>query len=599
MSLVPNSIIPISPTDDYYDLGTYSRKISTKNEAAQTWFDRGLVWCYAFNHAEAYRCFEQAIAHDSQCAMAYWGLVYAAGPNYNKGWGLFDPADLKRTMKICHDAARHALGLAEMESVTHVERALIEAMQARYPVDHPVADYTQINHAYDQAMRKVHEEFPDDLDMLTLYIDAKMHIAQRKMFHTKTGLPIETSPVFDVQRLFTNGLNHPNANTHPGLLHFCIHFWEMSATPSIALPPANALRNNLVPDAGHLHHMPTHLDVLLGDYSRGITSNAAAIRADEKYLARNGAQNMYSFYRLHNYHSLIYNAMLAGQSRVALQALDRMEASITVDVLRTESPPLADWLEFFLSVRVHVYIRFGLWDQIIPLPTPEEQGMDKQLYCVTTAMTLYGKGIAHAATGNLPEAHRYRDLYTAAASTIPPSRRDHPNRITDILKVATAMLNGEIEYRAGNFDAAFDHLRDAIAHDDNLLYTEPWGWMVPTRHAFGALSLERGNVEDAARVYREDLGIAGDLSRAHQHPRCVWALRGYWECLVRLGRGGTEEAGAIKRQLDAALAVADVEIRSSCFCRLGVVPGEGEGEGEKGKEKAGGKCCDGPWLECY
>ncbi|KAL4947215.1 hypothetical protein BDW69DRAFT_204614 [Aspergillus filifer] len=583
MTLVHDSIIPLPTTDEYYDLGTYTREISTKNAAAQTWFDRGLVWCYSFNHAEAYKCFEQAIAHDRQCAMAYWGLVYAAGPNYNKGWGLFDPVDLKRTMKLCHDASRHALRLIETGPVAPVECALIRAMQARYPVDHPVADYTQINHSYDQAMRKVHEEFPDDLDVMTLYVDAKMHIAQRKMFDSKTGLLIETSPVFDVQRLFEEGLRHPNANTHPGILHFCIHFWEMSATPAVALPPADHLRN-LVPDAGHLHHMPTHLDVLVGDYRRGIESNAAAVRADEKYLARNGAKNMYSFYRLHNYHSLIYNAMLSGQSNIALETLDQMEASITTEVLLTESPPLADWLEFFLSVRVHVYIRFGLWDALIAMLTPEEQGRDRTLYCVTTAMTLYGKGIAHAATGNLPEAYRYRELYTAAAANVPASRRDHPNRVVDILKVATAMLNGEVEYRAGNYDLAFQHLHQAITHDDNLLYTEPWGWMVPTRHAFAALSLEQGHVEAAARAYAEDLGIAEGLTRAHQHPGCVWALHGYYECLVRLGRGAGEEAAMIKQQLDVAVAVADVEIRSSCFCRLGV-------KNERNKKE---ECCEGP-----
>ncbi|KAL4986244.1 tetratricopeptide repeat domain protein [Aspergillus falconensis] len=578
MSLVPDSIVPQPPTEEYYDLGTFSRTISTRNEAAQIWFDRGLIWCYSFNHGEAYRCFEQAIAHDRQCAMAYWGLVYAAGPNYNKGWGLFEPLDLKSSMKLCHDASRQALALTETESVTPVERAIIEAMQARYPVDHPVEDYNKINHAYDQAMRKVYEKFPGDLDVTTLYVDAKMHIAQRKMFHIKTGLPIDTSPVFDVQRLFTEGFRHPNANTHPGLLHFCIHFWEMSATPAIALPPADHLRH-LVPDAGHLHHMPTHLDVLVGDYRRGVESNAAAVRADEKYLARNGAKNMYSFYRLHNYHSLIYNAMLSGQSQIALATLDRMESSITTEVLLTQSPPLADWLEFFLSVRVHVYIRFGLWDALIGLPTPEDRGKDKDLYCVTTAMTLYGKGIAHAATGNLPEAYRYRELYTAAAQNVPASRRDHPNRIVDILKVATAMLNGEIEYRAGSYADAFRYLREAIEHDDNLLYTEPWGWMVPTRHAFAALSLEQGHVEAAARAYAEDLGIAEGLTRAHQHPGCVWALHGYYECLVRLGRD--KEAAIIKQQLDVAVAVADVEIRSSCFCRLGAL---------RGKE-ASERCC--------
>ncbi|KAL2865221.1 uncharacterized protein BJX67DRAFT_373311 [Aspergillus lucknowensis] len=416
---------PTSPGRRVLRPGTYARKITSKNAAAQIWFDRGLVWCYAFNHVEGYRCFEQAISHDPQCAMAYWGLAYATGLNYNKGWRFFDPMDLKHTMKVCHDASWHAPRLIE-----------IEAMQVRYPMDHPVADFAQINHSYDQAMRKVHEEFPKDLDVMTLYVDSKMHITQRKMFDSKTGLPIEMSPVFDVQHLFQEGLRHLNANTNSGVLHFCIHFWEMSATPAVALPPADHLRT-LVPGAGHLHHMPTHLDVLVGDYRGGIESNTAAVAADEKYLARYGAKNMYSVYRLHNYHSLIYSAMLSDQSKIALATPDQMEASITTDVLLTKSPPLADWLEFFLSVRVRVYVRFGLWGALNALLTPEEQG------------------ITHAARGNLPEAYRYRELYKAAAANVPASRRDHPNCVVDILKVATAMLNGEIEYRAGNYDVAF------------------------------------------------------------------------------------------------------------------------------------------------
>ncbi|KZF23911.1 hypothetical protein L228DRAFT_282583 [Xylona heveae TC161] len=565
MLLISDSLVPASPTDEYYDLGAYSRSISAANEAAKVWFNRGLIWSYSFNHAEAYRCFEQAIVHDPICAMAYWGLAYAAGPNYNKAWRMFDPVDLERSMKICHDAARYALSLCHTSPTTPVERALIEAMQARFPVDHPVEDFSLLDQAYAQAMKRVYDQFgSDDLDVVTLYVDARMHTSQRKMFHLKTGLPIESSPVEEVKQLFKIGLQHPGGEEHPGLIHFSVHFWEMSATPAVALPAADLLRH-LVPDAGHIHHMPTHLDVLVGDYRRSVDSNTAAVLADEKYLAREGAKNMYSFYRLHNYHSLVYAAMLSGQSKVALRAIDRMELSITDDVLQVQSPPLADWLEFFKSVRIHVYIRFGLWEELKALPIPHDQ----DLYCVTTAMTHYGKGIAWAATENITKAEKERELYQAAAKRVPPTRKDYPNLVIDILKVSTAMLDGEIEYRKKNFTSAFERLREAIHHDDSLMYTEPWGWMLPTRHAYAALSLEQGLVEQALTAYAEDLGLDGSLTRAHQHPNNVWALHGYHECLMRLGR--EPEARIIKQQLDIAMAVADIDIKSSCFCRLRVV----------------------------
>lgn len=246
---------------------------------------------------------------------------------------------------------------------------------------------------------------------------------------------------------------------------------------------------------------------------------------------------------------------------MALESVDRMEATITREMLTVESPPMADWLEFFVAVRVHVLIRFGMWNDLKKLAIPE----DKELYCVTTVMTHYGKGIAYAATRDLESADAQRELFREAAKRVPPSRLDFPNRIVDVLKVAAAMLDGEIEYRRQNYDAAFGHIREAIRHEDALHYTETWGWMLPARHPYGALPLERGLVEQAATAYAEDLGLLEGITRAHQHPRNVWALHGYHECLVRLGR--TAEAVIIRKQL--TVAEADVSIASSCFCRLG------------------------------
>ena len=569
---MPDSKIPapVSPSDDYYDLGTFTRQVSTSSPDAQIWFNRGLIWTYAFNHEEACVCFRQAIAHDPGCAMAYWGIAFASGPNYNKAWGVFDKKDLQASWDTCHHFSRTAA--TYLADATPVEKALIGALQHRYPVDYPPEDLSTPNANYADQMREVYRRFPGDLDVVTLFADALMNIKPKKMFESATGKPILTSPVLEVKAVMELGLQSAASRTHPGILHMYIHLMEMSATPEAALVSADHLRD-LAPDGGHLFHMPTHLDVLVGDYRRAIECNMKATVADDKFFARAGGQNFYSFYRLHNYHSLIYAATLAGQSRVALESTARMEATITEDLLRTESPPMADWLEFFKAVRVHVLIRFGMWEDLKGLELPHDQ----VLYCVTTVMTHYGKGIAYAATGDLEEADRQRVLYHAAAERVPPTRLDFPNRIVDVLKVASAMLDGEIEYRRGNYDAAFSKLREAIGHDDALQYTEPWGWMLPTRHSFGALSLEQGRVADAARAYAEDLGLDQSLTRAHQHPNNIWALHGYHECLLRLGRNA--EAVIIKKQLTVAQAVADVPIQSSCFCRL-------EAKGEEVK------CCE-------
>jgi tetratricopeptide (TPR) repeat protein len=309
--------------------------------------------------------------------------------------------------------------------------------------------------------------------------------------------------------------------------------------------------------------MPTHIDVLCGDYRRVVASNSDAIAADQRFLAREGPMNFYTLYRAHNYHFKIYGAMFAGQQQAALQAADELRAALPEELLRVETPPMADWLEGFVPMRIHVLIRFGRWQDIIAEALPGDQA----LYCVTTAMTHYAKGVALAATGDLGGAGEQRRLFRAAAGRIPVSRTVFNNTCLDILAIAAAMLDGELDYRRGRHDAAFAHLRRSIELDDGLPYDEPWGWMQPARHAYGALLLEQGRVTEAEAVYRADLGLDGTLPRACHHPGNVWALHGYHECLVRLGK--QEQAHIIGQQLELAAAAADVPVTASCACRLG------------------------------
>lgn len=551
-------------SDPYFDLGTFGRKISTNSQEAQRWFDRALVWTYCFNHDEAISCYKQAIAHDESCAMAYWGISFCSGSNYNKTWALFDERDRVRAIQQCYIYSQESLKRAHTASAW--ERALIEAHAIRYPDDNPGRDLGGCSRAYADSMRNVYTEFGrDDFDIITLFADALMNCAPRKLYDASTGLPIASSPVFEVKALLEQALKMPGIERHPGPAHMYIHLMEMSATPEVALPAAEMIRE-IFPDTGHTFHMPAHIDVLVGDYRRAVEYNYKATVADDKYFQHNGGLTFYSYYRLHDYHSLIYAAMLGGMSKAALSATDRMEATITEEILRVETPALANWMEFFKAVRVHVLIRFGMWEEIKSLPQPD----DKELYCVTNVMRHYGKGVAYAATSQLEEADKERELFKAASRLVPPTRLDFPNKITDILKVASAMLDGEIEYRRGDYGTAFKRLADAVALEDELPFAEPWGWMLPARHAYAALSLEQGRVEQAAQAYAEDLGLYHTPKRAHQHPNNVWALHGYNECLERLGRHA--EANIIKKQLSLALVGADVDITSSCFCRLGNIP---------------------------
>ena len=558
-------------SDDYYDLGTCSRPVTTGSADAQRWFDRGLAWTYGYNHEEAIACYRRALDADPQCAMAWWGVAYAAGPNYNKPWEAFDEEDAVRSLETAHEAVARAAELAR--NGTETERALISALAHRYPSRAPQADMGPWNDAYAAAMRAVHAGHGDDPDVAALFAEALMNRTPWALWDLATGAiadGADTAEAIEVLEKAMQGGEDRGEPPHPGLLHMYIHLMEMSPHPERALRAGDRLRG-LVPDAGHLRHMPTHIDVLCGDYRAVVESNQAAIEADRKFLAREGAGNFYSLYRCHDYHFRIYGAMFLGQYRPALAAAEEMIATLPEALLTMSSPPMADWLEGFVPMKQHVLVRFGKWEEILAQGLPR----NRELFAVTTAMMRYARAVAHAVLGDVEAADREAAAFDDALARVPESRYVFNNRCLDILAVAQAMMRGEIEYRRGRFDAAFDHLRAAVALDDNLPYDEPWGWMQPTRHALAALLLEQGRVEEAEAVYRADLGYDDTLSRACQHPDNVWSLHGYHECLERLGRDA--EATMVKQRLDLAMARTDVPITSSCFCRLSPPAGSGSG----------------------
>ena len=550
--------------DAYFDLGSHSRSISTTSAEAQRWFDRGLVWCYGFNHEESVRCFQEAAQRDPQCAMAYWGIAYAAGCNYNKPWEAFEPDELAEALTTTRTATQQAL--SHINGATAAERALIEALAQRYQSDHVVNDdaFVAWNDAYAAAMRNVYARFPDDLDVAALFAEALINRTPWQLWNLETGTPADGSDTLEALDVLERGIaqfEKDGGQAHPGLLHIYLHTVEMSPHPERGLRAADLLRD-LVPDAGHLLHMPSHIDILCGHYYNAVVANSKAIVADLKYLSYAGAVNFYTLYRCHDYHFKLYSAMFLGQYGPAIEAANELHATIPLELLSMDQPAMADWLEGFLSMKMHVLIRFGRWQTIIDEPLPQDQ----TLYCVTTAMIHYAKTVAYAATGQVEQAEIEKERFEAAFALVPESRYIFNNHCRDILAIAAEMLRGELEYRKENYEQAFAHLRRSIELDDSLPYDEPWGWMQPTRHALGALLLEQGRVEEAEAVYRADLGLDNALSRPSQHPENVWSLHGYVECLQRQGR--EVEAEAAQARLDLASARADVEINASCFCRL-------------------------------
>jgi tetratricopeptide (TPR) repeat protein len=545
----------------YYDLGSFSWSVTTAHRDAQVWFNRGMAWCYGFNHEEAIACFERALELDPECAMAHWGIAYAIGPNYNKPWVAFDGEDKRKSLDRALTSSAAAAGAAT--GASEVEQALIGALAKRYPAK-PPEDFGPWHDAYADAMRAVHRTHGDDLDVCALLAEALMNRTPWQLWDLATGKPAEGADTLEAAKVLEAAfrkLDAKSANRHPGLLHMYIHLMEMSPHPERALKAGDALVD-LIPDAGHLIHMPTHIDVLCGQYHDVVTRNAAAIVADRKFLERAGPMNFYSAYRCHNYHFKVYGAMFLGQYAPAIETAEDMVRTLPAELLRTGSPPMADWLEGFVPIKQHVLIRFGKWKEILEQPLPEDQ----DLYCVTTAMMRYARTVALASTGEVDAAGAEREAFLAARERVPGTRMLFNNTCLDILRIAEAMMTGELEYRRGNHEEAFAQLRRAVELDDGLPYDEPWGWMQPTRHALGALLMEQGRFAEAEAIYRADLGLDGTLRRACQHPDNVWSLHGLYECLAR--RGERVEAPLIKQHLDLALARTDVPVKASCFCRL-------------------------------
>jgi tetratricopeptide (TPR) repeat protein len=541
----------------YFDLGHYRRGVVTAGPEARVWFDRGLTWLYGFNHEEAIVCFEKAIAADPGCVLANWGIAHAIGPNYNKMWEVFTPDEKVAALARAHDALTAAQ--AGLAGATPAERALVEALAHRFPVDPMVEDYGPWNEAFSASMRRVHEEFPEDLDVAAIVAEALMNRTPWKLWDLPRRRPADGSSTEEARRVLEQAFaTQPAAWDHPGLLHMYIHLMEMSPTPEKALPHGDRLVD-LVPDSGHLVHMATHIDVLCGDYQNVVWRNHRAAEVDRKYFAHAGGENFYTIYRIHNLHFEMYGAMFLARPTQALAAAEALCETLPEPVVRY----LPQYFEAFVAMRSHVLVRFGQWAQILNEPFP----VDAELYSYTTAMLRYARVVALANLGRIAEAEAEREAFYAAWARVQDDRFMFNNPGADVLKVAEQMMLGELAYKSGRIDEGLAHLRRAVELDDTLLYDEPWGWMQPTRHALGALLMDAGRFDEAEAIYRADLGLDATLPRPCQHPKNVWSLHGLDECLRR--RGETVERRHVSLLLDQALARAEVPVRASCYCRSG------------------------------
>ena len=516
----------ISPL--FNNLGNLHLSISTENDRAQAFFDQGIKLSYAFNHAEGHRSFMEAARLDPNAAMTYWGQAFALGPNIN------DPLpDEERKNKI-NEAMAKARKLASKASTK--EQALIEALSARYS-DDLSKDVAELNMAYMNAMTKVVNRFPEDANIQILYAASVMNTVPWN-YWDKDGNP---SPnIKEAKTALEKAMKLEPKN--PGAHHYYIHMVELPY-PDLGVASADQLAS-LMPGAGHIVHMPSHIYIRVGRYLDAVKVNQNAILADEDYIAQCFSQGLYPLaYYPHNIHFLWSSASLLGDSEIAIDAAKKTAEKVPTGELATLT-----FLQDFASTPLLAYTRFGKWNEILTIPAPSTDIKHLSL------MRHYARGIAFIRKGNMKEAQEELDAIAALKKdpeleTLVATANNTSNRIANI---AYEVVAGELAALKGDVSTAIEHLENAVVFEDGLTYTEPAAWHIPTRQNLGAVLMKAGNYVAAAKIYKEDL----DVLRQNG-----WSLMGLHNSLKAQGK--IQEANAIKQEFEKAWEHSDITIDNS------------------------------------
>ena len=512
-------------------MGEHNVEISSKNPLAQTFFNQAIALTYGFNHLEAERSYQQVALLDPQSAIAYWGQALVVGPNIN---GAMDPSSVEPAMT----ALKKAIQLKPHASAK--EQDLIDALAARYSNDTTLKDRAELDEAYAFAMRALEKKYPKDPLVKTLLAEALMVIHAWDYWYSD-GRPKEWTP--EILHVLETGLqDHPS---HAGLIHYYIHATEASKRPERAERYADTL-GSLVPGAGHLVHMPSHIYIRVGRYQDGVVANENAIKVDNAYISQCRAQGVYPVaYVPHNRHFLWALATLQGNSKKAIQAAEHMASHIDTELMRE---PGLGTLQHYWATPLYAYTRFGKWEKILAHAKPDTD----LLYPI--GVWHYARGIAFTASGNTDAARKELNALNTL-KTNPELKQITVWDINDaqsVLPIAALVLEGEIEGKAGHFKLAINAFNNAIELESALNYDEPSDWHYPVRQSLGAVLLQAGSYQAAEQAYKEDLIT---------FPNNGWSLYGLHQALIKQNK--IKEAKAIKQQFLKSWQWADIELKES------------------------------------
>ncbi len=514
-------------------MGDYAMAITTRSQEAQRYFNQGMVLAFAFNHAESVRSFQAAQKLDPTCAMCFWGEALATGPNINvtsNGKAVMAPDD--------RIAAQRAIGqaLALMAGSTELERALIGAQAYRYNGD-PDTSREPLDAAYAKAMGEVAAKYPENVDVASLYAEALMNTMPWN-YWAEDGNPREDTVkvIESLERVIATDPKHPLA------LHLYIHAVEASSTPERAEPAADTLAD-LVPGAGHLVHMPAHIYWRVGRYFDASEANIRAAAVDEEYIAQCNAQGFYpALYYPHNIHFLWAASTMEGRSKLSIESAHKVADNVSLEQIQ-QFPTI----EFFKTIPLLSYVRFGKWDEILAYPAPPEN------LAYSKGIWHYARGVALARTGELAAAEQSLAAIAPLRADMTISfldERDYPASL--ILSIAEGLLAGDIHLANGDDQQAVSAFQQAVDFQDQLPYTEPPFWYYPTRQSLGYALMQAGEYAQAEAVYRRDL---------KDYPRNGWSIFGLAQALE--SQGDQAGADAMMKRFGNVWQMADIELSGS------------------------------------
>ena len=511
-------------------LGTQHMPVTTKSSESQYFFDQGLRLNTGFNHSEALRAFKEAARLDPDNAMAYWGWALVLGPNLNL------PMQ-DAVVAQAYRAIQQAVALKQRVSAR--EGDYIDALAVRYAAS-PEADRAALDAAYAEAMAALVARYPDDLDAATLYAAAIMNTNPWDYWYRDGSPKPHTRIVLDtLASVLERNPQHAAAN------HYWIHTVE-AYRPELGETAADRLRP-MMPGAGHLVHMPSHIYMRLGRYQESWTVNVAAALADESYISQCNAQGIVPIaYYPHNIHFQVWSAMFLGNSAKAMQTARKIEAKMPPHI--RDNPFGVN--ESFRSQPMFAMVRFGLWEQVLREQEPPADALSMR------GIWHYGRGMAYTHTGQRrPAGKELKELRQQQAAVAgQPGYNVGFGAAQTLLAIAGHVLEGEMLARAGDFDAALGHLDRGVRLEDSLLYNEPPDWYFPVRHILGAVLLEAGRAAEAEVVYWEDL---------RRNPANGYALFGLKQSLEAQDK--LADLPEVDRRLAAAWREADVTLTSSRY----------------------------------